>query len=156
VNSKVLVLDTSPLVILIVGSVEPQLLGKTAHLKAYTPEDYELVAGLISRFRVIAVTPHVLTEVAHFVTKIGDSHGPLIRARFVEVVSALRERPIPTKQVVARIEFAWLDLADCSLLQASGRHDILLSTDAKLVKQRLEQNLPALNLNQLRERAGIL
>ncbi|HYN22937.1 MAG TPA: hypothetical protein VE078_18400 [Thermoanaerobaculia bacterium] len=144
------------MVILIVGSVEPQLLGTVAHLKAYTPADYKLVAEFVSRFRVVAVTPQVLTEVAHFVGKIGGRYSAHIRVRFIELVTILRERPVPTRRAVDRKEFAGLDLADCTLLEAAGSDDILLSTDAQLVLERLTRGLPAINFNRLREAAGIL
>lgn len=155
-NSRVLVLDTSPLVILIVGSVEPQLLGTVPHLKAFTPADYPLVAGFLSGFRIVAVTPQVLTEVAYFVGKIGGHHSPFLRVRFIELIRVLRERPVPTRRAASRREFAWLDLADCSLLEAAGSDDLVLSTDAKLVLERLTLGLPAVNLNWLREEAGVL
>ena len=157
VNKPDLLLDTGPFVVLIVASVDPDLLGSSQHLKEYTPEDALLLDGFVRQFRSLWLTPHVATEAAHFITKIAERHGrPLFKARLAEILNAVGERPASSGTAAARREFVWLDLADCSLLEAAAPQDILLSTDAVLVSRRLELGFPAVNFNHLREQAGLL
>jgi hypothetical protein len=155
VNNRKVLLDTSPFVVLVVGSVDPGILGST-HLKQFVPEDWLVLSDFLSRFNGICITPHVATEAAHFVGKISDRRGRHVRAKLVEVLHTVRERPIASRIAAARREFAWLDLADCSLLEAGQSQDTLLSTDAVLVSRRLELGFPAVNFNHLREQAGIV
>lgn len=154
-NRKVL-LDTSPFVVLVVGSVDPGLLGSSQHLKAFAPEDWVILDEFLAGFGALAITPHVATEAAHFIGKISGQRGKHVRVRLVEVLNAVRERSAASKIAAARREFAWLDLADCSLLEAGRPQDTLLSTDAVLVNRYLELGRPAVNFNHLREQAGVL
>lgn len=149
-------LDTGPLVVLVVGSVDAGLLGSTQHLKAYLPEDWLILQRFLSGYGTVAITPHVATEAAHFSSKISDQRGKHVKARLIEVLAAIEERAVASKTAAARREFAWLDLADCSLLEAGGPQDTLLSTDAVLVSRRLALGLSAVNFNHLREQAGIV
>jgi hypothetical protein len=156
VNNRNALLDTSPFVVLVVGSVDPDLLGSVQHLKQFAPEDKLILDDFLAGFRKIAITPHVATEAAHFLGKISDQRGRYLKARFVEILHAIQERSVTSRIAAARSEFAWLDLADCSLLEAGRPHDTLLSADAVLVYRRLELGLPAVNFNHLREQAGLL
>ncbi len=155
-NDRTVLLDTGPFVVLVVGSVDPDLLGATRHLKQFAPEDWLVLSGFLSRFGAIAIVPHVATEAAHFVTKIGERRGQLVKARLADVLNAVREHPVASRSAAARGEFAWLDLADCALLEAGRPEETLLSTDAVLVNRRLDLGFPAVNFNHLREQAGVL
>lgn len=148
-------IDTGPLVVLVVGSVDPDLLGSVQHLKEFVPEDALILDDFLARFRAIVITPHVATEAAHFLGKLKDQRGRSLRTQFVEILKAIRERSVTSRLAAARGEFAWLDLADCSLLEAGSPRDTLLSTDAVLVYRRQELGLPAVNFNHLREQAGL-
>lgn len=158
-SSHGLILDTGPFVILVAASVEPSLLGKTKHLKEYSPDDAVLLDGFMRPFHTICLTPHVATEAAHFVSKIakdaGTKHGRAIRARFVKILQDVDERYVASRVATARPEFAWLDLADCTLLDVAPS-DTLLSIDAPLVNYRTALGYPAVNFNHLREAAGLL
>lgn len=149
-------LDTGPFVVLVVGSIDPGLLGSTQHLKAYTPEDWPLLQRFLSGYGAAVVTPHVATEAAHFIGKIGEQRGKRMKAGLAKVLAAVEERTVASKTAASRREFAWLDLADCSLLEAGEPQSTLLSTDAALVRRRLELGFAAVNFNHLREQAGIL
>lgn len=154
-NRKVL-LDTSPFIVLVVGSVEPNLLGSSRHLKGFVPEDWLILKEFLTGFGAAAITPHVATEAAHFLGKIDDGSGKHVRARFVQVLATVQEYPVASRMAAARREFAWLDLADCSLLETGQSQDTLLSTDAVLVYRCQGLGVPAVNFNHLRQEAGIL
>lgn len=148
-------MDTSPFLVLVVGSFDPNLLGGTPYLKAYTPEDFGLLEEFVTRFDVMAITPHVATETAHFIGKISKYGWPEVRIRFIEAIHRISEIAVGSRAAATRREFAWLDLADCTLLEAAGPHDVLLTSDAPLALQRQRLGLPVVNFNQLRDQAGI-
>lgn len=155
-SGRDLLLDTGPLVVLVAASVDPALLGSAQHLRAYTPGDGLLLERFIRQYRSLWLTPHVATEAAHFINKIAGKHGRWIKARFVEILNLVGERPAVSRDAAARREFTWLDLADCSLLETAAPEDTLLSTDAVLVARRLELGFGAVNFTHLREEAGLL
>jgi hypothetical protein len=156
VSSHNLLLDTGPFVVLVVGSVNPDLLGSVQHLKQFEPESLLVLESFVSRFRSISITPHVATETSYFLKKIGGASGNRVVAKFVEVLQWIQERNVPSRAAAARAEFAWLDLADCSLLEGGRADDTLLSTDAVLVNRRVERGFPAVHFNHLREQPGLL
>lgn len=155
-NKGIALLDTSPLVVLVVGAVDPGLLGSAQHLKDFLPQDAFILGDFLAGFQAIAITPHVATEASYFLGKLSDQRGKYLKARFAEILNAIRERSVLSRTAAARSEFAWLDLADCSLLEAGHPRDTLLSTDAILVNRRLALGLPAVNFNHLREQAKLL
>lgn len=150
-SRQALVLDTEILVVVIVGSIDKTLLGKTPHLKAYAPDDYELLDGFLEKFKIIAVTPHVLTEVSHFISKLEGNHRKEARRRLAALSTLLRERPVSTKHASQREEYQWLDLADCTLLVAAGPNDTVLTMDSQLCARRQQLHLPAINFNHVRD-----
>lgn len=131
-------------------------MGCTPHLKAFMPEDAGVLSEFVTRFDAIATTPHVVTEVAYFVNKLSAGRASNLRAWFVQWVHQLDEIKVTSRSATAREEFAWLDLADCTLLEAAGPEDVLLTTDAQLAYRRLDLGMPTVNFNALREQAGIL
>jgi hypothetical protein len=140
----------------VVGSVDPDLLGSAQHLKDYLPEDYVLLEDFLSNFKHIVITAHVATEAAHFIGKLGKTGRPELKAAFSTALTAIVERAIRTKIAASRAEFQWLDLSDCSVLEAAKPHDVVLSTDAQLVDRRLQLGYEAVNFNHLRQAAGLL
>ncbi len=156
VSKSTLLLDTAPLLVSIVGSVDARLLGASQHLKHFEPESWDLLREFGSQYHSFTITPHVATEVSHFLKKIDGKHGGPLAARFSEILQELQERTVPSKAAAARIEFAWLDLADCSLLEVGQDDETLISTDAPLVNHWWRLGLPAFNFNHLRVQAGLL
>lgn len=141
---------------LVVGLVDPHLLGSQAHFKAYSPQDFQALNTLLEQFEACAFTPQVMTEVAYFTGKIPGGKGKQVKNILIGLVNHWPEFLIHSKSAMSRREFAWLDLADCSLLETNGAACTLISTDAKLVNRRLELSLPAINFNHFLEDNGML
>ncbi len=125
-------------------------------MRDFVPDDLQLLQSFLGQYPRVIITAHVATEASHFLSKLERSLGRRLKGQFVTALSLLIERPVKSRSAGARPEFEWLDLADCSLLEAAKPDDVLLSTDAQLVNRRLELGLEAVNFNHLREQAGLV
>ena len=55
-------LDANLLVLLVVGSVDQELIAKHRRLRRFATEDYERLLGLIARVERVLVTPNTLAD----------------------------------------------------------------------------------------------
>ena len=53
---KGIIVDTGPLIFLLAGNYNYDLIGKTQLTRQYTKEDFEILSGFISKFRKVIVT----------------------------------------------------------------------------------------------------
>ena len=54
--------DANLLLLLIVGSVNPDAITRHRRLREFTPEDYDILIDLIAQVQRVLVTPNTLTE----------------------------------------------------------------------------------------------
>jgi hypothetical protein len=134
-----LILDSSLLLILAVGKLEPHRLGRDARLKAYTPADYELLRAYSAMFPTRVTTPHVLAEVSNHLDLINPSLLPALGAALIDW-NPLRESWIPARTLAARDEYPVVGLTDTAILHAARPKTVVMTSDrhlwAELIKQR--------------------
>ena len=73
-------LDANLLVLLVVGSVDQELIAKHRRLRRFATEDYEKLLGLIARVERVFVTPNTLTETSNLLAQHRDPE----RSRFFD------------------------------------------------------------------------
>ena len=73
-------LDANLLVLLVVGSVDRELIAKHRRLRRFAVEDYERLLGLIARVERVFVTPNTLTETSNLLAQHRDPE----RSRFFD------------------------------------------------------------------------
>ena len=88
-KSKTVIPDTSPLLLILMGLYDKECITNFKRLsnKNYKIEDYELLLQFIAKKKII-VTPHILTEVSNFATKLKEN-------KFSEFIDA--NRPVLEK-----------------------------------------------------------
>lgn len=150
-NGAVLVLDTSLLVLLIVGSTRRDLIGRHKRLRAFTVEDFDLLLRLIADVPEVIVTPNTLTETANLIGQIEDPARTQIRETFRQVVGATAEEYVPSRDAVSAHHFLRLGLTDAGLLRLMSGARWLLTTDLDLYLSALHSGAVAVNFNHLRQ-----
>lgn len=73
-------IDTSLLVLLVVGSAGKELIEKHRRLRDYSAEDYEILIKLLGRVERVYVTPNTITETSNLLAQ----HGEPERSRFFD------------------------------------------------------------------------
>ncbi len=74
---RALLLDTNLLLLYFVGAFRPDRIGTFDRTSKYSVDDFALLERLISQFKLMTTTPHVLTEVSNLMAQ---RHLPLRQA----------------------------------------------------------------------------
>ncbi len=150
-NGAALVIDTSLLVLFVVGSTRRELIERHKRLRAFSPDDFELLRRLVAAATQVLVTPNTLTEASNLIGQIDEPARSQIRETFRRVVLASEEEYLSSRSAVAAPEFIRLGLTDATLLEVVHGTRSLLTTDFDLYQAVLRRGAVAVNFNHLRE-----
>ena len=146
-----LFIDANLIVLLVVGLVGRDLIGRHRRTRAFAVEDYDRLIWAISRVGNIRVTPNTLTEASNLL----GQHGEPQRSRLLLTLRALIEQSPET--VVASAEaarndaFPRLGLTDAALLEVVSDDAPLLTVDLELYVAALASGEEAaINFNHWR------
>ena len=131
-NRPGLLLDSSLLLLWIVGSLDRNLVHQHRRLAAYTARDFDILIDLVSQRGTVYVTPNTLTEATNLLMQHRDPQ----RTRLLEMLRASiaeSEEVIVTSSLAAgRTEFLRLGLTDAVLLEAIAPFRPLVTADLEL------------------------
>lgn len=149
ISSKV-ALDTNLLVLLIIGSVAEEEIGKHRRVRAFTTEDFALLLTIIEG-KDIVFTPNVLTELSNLSRQgFNKDRARQITDKIAMLAARQQEIYVPSKNATSAKEFQWIGLADTAWLEIDDHETMILTTDAMLYNAALRRNILAANFNNLR------
>ena len=129
---RALFIDANLIVLLVVGLVSRDLIGRHRRTREFAVEDYDRLRQAISRVGSIRVTPNTLTEASNLL----GQHGEPQRSRLLRTLGALIEQSPETvvaSAVAARHDvFPRLGLTDAALLDVVSADAPLLTVDLDL------------------------
>jgi hypothetical protein len=136
-NEGVVVIDTSLLVLLVVGTASRNYIAKHKRLKAYTIEDFDLLGLILSDFSDIILLPHILAEVSNIARQIDFPARMKIQAVLRTLIETCAEFPAQSVSGAQREEFDELGLTDSVILHfctmyMNGIIPTLLTVDTNL------------------------
>lgn len=130
------VIDTNLFLVLLLGNVDPRLIGKTARTDGYSASDYELLRAILEHFARIVILPQILTEAGNLLKRncryrntLLDLHIEL--ARIVHF-SQTKEASVSAKRATRHPAFHTLGYADAAILAAANGRYLLLTADGPL------------------------
>ncbi len=150
-RARGVLLDANLLVLYIVGSHDPRLIGSVKATRSFTVRDYEFVAGLVSLFDRLVTTPHVLTEVDGL-SNVGlpGRHRWDYLDTFRQRIEEAVEVQTPARDVVADPAFLRLGLTDAAVLTLGEGGPLVVSTDLDLCIALESRGLGVVNYNHIR------
>ncbi|WP_336489330.1 hypothetical protein [Methylobacterium nigriterrae] len=139
------------LVLFLVGSASPGLVGIHRRTRAYMPDDFTLLGRLVARAAHVT-TPNVLAETSNLIRHCDRSRlGPLIDA-FRRYATLASERYVPSATAAAAPEFDRLGLNDVTVLAAQERDVTLMTDDLDLYLTAATAGHKVVNFTHERER----
>ncbi|MDX2268603.1 MAG: hypothetical protein NW208_10890 [Bryobacter sp.] len=127
-----ILLDANLLVLLLVGRIDARQIGTFKRTQAYDEKAFQLLNTLLSSFRQIVTTSHILTEASNLL----DFQGKLravARDELAAFTQASLEVLQPSSEVVQQRTCTDLGLTDAAIRLASeGRDLVVLSDDLPL------------------------
>lgn len=150
--SGALLIDTSLLVLYIVGTASREYIGSHKRLTEFTTQDYDTLCDIVWRAPETVVTPNILTETSNLVSQIRDPAKTKIRKVFRAIVTGISETYVPSSVGVGHSEFLRLGLTDASIIERSSSSVTVLTTDLDLYLAVEARGVRAVNFNHLRDR----
>lgn len=150
-NSKGLLIDTNLLVLLIIGALGPEQIGKHKLTSKYVVEDYDLLTSFVDQFKQITTTSTILTEASNLLEGYaykGQEALVLLR-RIVEVADELVFDSISTMTVYSK-SYVKFGLSDATIHRVAQEKYLILTDDLRLCAYLQGLELIAINFNNLR------
>ena len=145
-------IDSNLLVLMVVGSLDRQLIGRHRRLSSFTPDDFDILAALLAQTGVVFATPNTLTEASNLVAQHGEPQRRELLEEFHRAIETNIEIVVPSAEAALREEFIGLGLTDAALLTVINPDRPLVTDDLQLYLAALEQDEnAALYFPQLRE-----
>ena len=150
--SRGLLVDTNLLLLYLTGRFDRRLIGTFKRTQHYTPEDFDLLAGFIARFRWTFITPHILAEVSNLAQGIkGPQRSGFLRT-FVQALTPAKEHWIAKNTILSSPLFVMLGATDTGFILGAPQPEFLVLTDDFRAAHALETARRAvINFNHLRQ-----
>jgi len=127
-KTKPIITDTSPLLLLLIGLYDKNVIESFKRLSRYDSYDYDLLLQFITRRKII-VTPQVLSEVSNFANRL----KPNKFSEFIEenkpTLEKIDEKYIPKTDILASQEIVKFGFTDTSIILAAKETNALVLTD---------------------------
>ncbi|MBE9063029.1 PIN domain-containing protein [cf. Phormidesmis sp. LEGE 11477] len=144
---KGILVDTNILLLLFVGELGRERISNFGRTDQFTPRDYDLLIELLKRFKVIATTPNVLTEVNSLLNKLREP----ARKVFSKGLARLEEIYIPSREVASsNWPFLKYGLTDCGIADIAQSKYLVLTDDLRLASYLHQKGIDTINFNNLR------
>ena len=144
--------DTSLLLLFVVGSVGRNLIAKHRRLQGYSREDYETLVNLLGHVDHLYVTPNTLTETSNLLAQHGEPERSLFLEHLRAIIQESREVVVGSIEAAGNNEFVNLGLTDAALLEAISSETPLVTVDTDLFVAALAKgHYHAVNFRPLRQ-----
>jgi hypothetical protein len=150
-KSRGLLIDTNLLVLLIVGALGPEQIGKHKLTSKYIEEDYRLLLSFAKQFEHITTTPTILTEASNLLEGYAykGQEALVLLQRIVEVAEELAFGSISTMTAYSK-SYIKFGLSDATIHRVAQENYLVLTDDLRLCAYLQGLGLLAINFNNLR------
>ena len=145
-----MLIDTNLLLVLVVGTYDRGLVERFKRTRAYTADDYDLLASFVAGYAELVVTPNVLTEVSDLAGQLREPARRQVLAALGLLAMKYSERYFPSRDAARVPEFTRLGLADVTVILAAREDVAVLTDDLPLYLRLSALALRAVNFNHLR------
>ncbi len=143
--------DANLLVLLVVGSVDRELIAKHRRLSAFTSDDYEILLGRLARVDQIFVTPNTLTETSNLIAYHGEPERSQLFEMLRFIIEESEEVVVTSVDAASNSNFVRLGLTDAVLLERVSAETPVLTVDLDLYLAALAKGEEAaINFTHLR------
>jgi hypothetical protein len=144
-KNRGLLVDTSLLLLYLVGSLEPGLIRDFKRTAGYSDGDFEHISLFIKSFEKKVITPHIVTQVSDFIDNRIELHQFL-----AAYISGAKETFKLSAELIKSDVFVKFGLADTGILAAAQGRYLILTDDGPLFGLLASLKIDAVNLDQIR------
>ncbi|NUQ78224.1 MAG: hypothetical protein HUU21_32240 [Polyangiaceae bacterium] len=144
-------LDTNVLLLLLIGSVNEDLIEKCSRLRAYSARDFRLLRLLLKDAHGFVVTPHIATETWNLAeNSLTGEYGKQFKDLFARFLENARETWVRVSLLAAEDYFKRLGVADTGVARIRRKRPIVVTDDSHLTRQLEKQGALVVNFTHLR------
>lgn len=129
IPAKEAFIDANLLVLLVVGSVGREQIGKHRRTRIFAPRDYDRLLSLVESLDRVYVTPNTLTEVSNLLE---DRQDTRFLEKFRILVENSKEIVVASATATANSAFTRFGLTDTVLLEVVSAKRPLITVDLNL------------------------
>jgi hypothetical protein len=149
-RNKGILIDANLLLMLLVGSVKPDMIPNFKRTRVYAKEDYDTLRKLIDFFNKVVTTPNILTEVSNLSNSLEGKYKSQFYEAFSDKISILEERHIESRKAASFKEFDRFGLTDSIIFHISRGNYLLLTDDFRLSQYIQSLKGDVINFNHIR------
>ena len=146
---RAILLDSNLLLLTMVGSYDPKLIGTFKRLNDFTVRDFEILTLLTSEFQTLVSTPHVLTEVNGLANQLPSWIKIEWHDHFARGIKLLEERHILAAELSSLPEFRIFGITDAALSLMAGE-TFFVTADNRLRSHLQKRSLFAVSFDEIR------
>jgi hypothetical protein len=143
--------DSNLLLLLIIGTIDENIIAGFKRTQKYTVEDYHALANLLAPFSMLCTTPNVLTEVSNLGNALKSERKSLFFNLLSRHIKTLDERYFPSEQIAHSPEFIKFGLTDSVLIKLSIQGILLVTDDFPLAQYAERAGADVINFNHIRQ-----
>jgi rRNA-processing protein FCF1 len=145
-RSEVL-LDANLLILLIVGLVAPNQVGRHKNTTNYVLGDFTLLSRILAASDPIVVTPNIVTEASNLLRQTHDPLRTELGLALRGVLEQSREVQVASSDASRDSAFLRLGLTDAAILTAAQHNLTVLTDDGDLYVAATRRGLPAVKFS---------
>lgn len=148
-----LLVDTNLLVLLVVGSVNPDRIETFKRTRRYSRSDFDLLERVLRGYQSLVTVPHILAEVSNL-TDLNDEEGIMARLVLKKlIISDLDHAPTTSLQGAEDPDYWKLGLTDAVIKTAALTQGCaVLTDDHDLYRLLIHCGVKSYNFNHFRAR----
>ncbi|MEZ6063183.1 MAG: PIN domain-containing protein [Planctomycetaceae bacterium] len=149
-SRKGVMLDSSVLILLVVGCYNPERIESFKRTNAFEKQDFVLLTRLLSKFERLVTTPHILTEVSNLCGNFHQQEKHPVFSQLVEVISRSSEESLASKDICNSPPFTRFGLTDSGIAVCAKDRFLVITADLPLFVLLGSLEVDAINFNHLR------
>jgi hypothetical protein len=149
--TKGVLLDTNIFMLLVIGTVDPERVKDHKKTQKFDADDYRTLIRFLSFFKIIQVTPCVITEACNLLDTVNRNSNYVFYATVRNLLVTLSERRVESSVLAKEEAFLRLGLADVSIISGAKKGKLVLTDDLDLVTQLYVQKLKVMNFSHLQQ-----
>ena len=125
-------IDSNVLVILILGLIDPNLIGKDKRTSIYEKEDFYDLLNVIGAIDKLVVLPNIWTEVDNLLNHISGSYKYQYIEKITSTIRVTSEEYVKSYVATQSQSFINLGLTDSLIMDLAKKCDFLITDDSRL------------------------
>ena len=148
-ESRGVLVDTNLLVLYFVGRYNTELISKHKRTRAYTTDDFSLLAQLVGHFATIISTPNILTEASNLLSQTREQFRQPFLHELKKALRILHEEYVPSNAACEDPVFERAGLTDATIAKISKDRYLVLTDDLKLSKLLEARGISVINFRHI-------